>query len=70
MREPDRYLRGMFAWVLLRQTRSSTNRDERYAGKAKNSRPRMISLAIDGILGFSVYPTAHHPRARLRDLAP
>ena len=56
MREPDRYLRGMFAWVGFRQTSVSYDRDERFAGKTKNSWPRMISFAIDGIMGFSVAP--------------
>jgi dolichol-phosphate mannosyltransferase len=56
MREPDRYLRGMFAWVGFRQTSVAYDRDERYAGRTKNSWRRMISFAIDGILGFSVAP--------------
>jgi hypothetical protein len=56
MREPDRYLRGMFAWVGFRQTSVPYDRDQRYAGKTKNSWRRMISFAIDGILGFSVAP--------------
>ncbi|MDX6607461.1 MAG: polyisoprenyl-phosphate glycosyltransferase [Solirubrobacterales bacterium] len=56
MREPDRYLRGMFAWVGFRQTNVSYDRDERFAGKTKNSWRSMISFAIDGILGFSVAP--------------
>ncbi len=56
MREPDRYLRGMFAWVGFRQTTVSYDRDARYAGKTKNSWGKMISFAIDGILGFSVAP--------------
>jgi polyisoprenyl-phosphate glycosyltransferase len=56
MREPDRYLRGMFAWVGFRQTSVSYDRDRRYAGETKNSWAKMISFAIDGILGFSVAP--------------
>jgi polyisoprenyl-phosphate glycosyltransferase len=56
MREPDRYLRGMFAWVGFRQTSIVYDREERYAGKTKNNWHRMISFAIDGILGFSVAP--------------
>jgi glycosyltransferase involved in cell wall biosynthesis len=56
MREPDRYLRGMFAWVGFRQTTVAYDRDARYAGKTKNSWPKMISFAIDGVLGFSVAP--------------
>ena len=56
MREPDRYLRGMFAWVGFRQTTVAFERDPRYAGSTKFSLPRMIHFAIDGILGFSVAP--------------
>jgi glycosyltransferase involved in cell wall biosynthesis len=56
MREPDRYLRGMFAWVGFRQTSVAYDRDERFAGKTKNNWRRMISFAIDGILGFSIAP--------------
>jgi glycosyltransferase involved in cell wall biosynthesis len=56
MREPDRYLRGMFSWVGFRQTRIGYDRDERHAGRTKNSWRKMISFAIDGILGFSVVP--------------
>ena len=56
MREPDRYLRGMFAWVGFRQTTIAYDRDARFAGKTKNSWGKMISFAIDGILGFSVAP--------------
>jgi polyisoprenyl-phosphate glycosyltransferase len=56
MREPDRYLRGMFAWVGFRQTSIAYDRAERYAGRTKNSWPAMIGFAVDGILGFSVAP--------------
>ena len=60
---------GMFAWVGFRQTSVSYDRDERFAGKTKNSWAKMISFAIDGILGFSVAPAPLHPRPRVRDLA-
>ena len=56
MREPDRYLRGMFSWVGFRQTGVEYARDQRYAGQTKNSWRQMISFAIDGLLGFSVAP--------------
>jgi glycosyltransferase involved in cell wall biosynthesis len=56
MREPDRYLRGMFSWVGFRQTSVTYDRDERYAGETKNSWRQMISFAIDGLMGFSVAP--------------
>jgi glycosyltransferase involved in cell wall biosynthesis len=56
MREPNRYLRGMFAWVGFRQTTVSYERGARFAGTTKISWPRMIRFAIDGIMGFSVAP--------------
>jgi dolichol-phosphate mannosyltransferase len=56
MREPDRYLRGMFAWVGFRQASVGYDRAERYAGQTKNSWRGMFSFAIDGILAFSVAP--------------
>ena len=56
MREPDRYLRGMFAWAGFRQTTITYDRAERFAGETKNSWRQMIGFAIDGILGFSVAP--------------
>jgi dolichol-phosphate mannosyltransferase len=56
MREPDRYLRGMFAWVGFRQATIGYERDERFAGDTKFSWARMIGFAVDGILGFSVVP--------------
>jgi dolichol-phosphate mannosyltransferase len=56
MREPDRYLRGMFAWVGFRQTGVDYERDPRFAGRTKNSWSQMMRFAIDGILGFSVAP--------------
>jgi polyisoprenyl-phosphate glycosyltransferase len=56
MREHDRYLRGMFAWVGFRQTTVAYDRDERFAGQTKYSWAKMISFAIDGILSFSVAP--------------
>lgn len=56
MREPSRYLRGMFAWVGFRQTAVEYDRDPRYAGKTKNSLSRMIHFATDGLLSFSTAP--------------
>jgi glycosyltransferase involved in cell wall biosynthesis len=53
MREPDRYLRGMFAWAGFRQTSVLYDRDRRYAGKTKNSVAGMMRFAIDGVISFS-----------------
>jgi dolichol-phosphate mannosyltransferase len=56
MREPDRYLRGLFAWAGYRQTTVSYERAERYGGETKMSLSRMIGFAIDGLLSFTVAP--------------
>jgi glycosyltransferase involved in cell wall biosynthesis len=56
MREPDRYLRGMFAWVGFRQTAVSYERAPRAAGEGKYSLGRMLRFAIDGLLSFSTAP--------------
>ncbi len=56
MREPDRYLRGLFAWAGYRQTSVTYERAERYGGETKMSLSRMIGFAIDGMLSFSVAP--------------
>lgn len=56
MREPHRYLRGLFAWTGFRQTSVTYQRSARYGGKTKNSLAQMIGFAMDGILSFSVAP--------------
>ena len=56
MREPDRYLRGLFAWAGFRQTSVEYDREARYAGETKISLLRMIRFATDGIVSFSVAP--------------
>jgi polyisoprenyl-phosphate glycosyltransferase len=56
MREPDRYLRGMFAWVGFRQTSVSYTREARSSGDTKYSLGRMLRFATDGLLSFSTAP--------------
>jgi dolichol-phosphate mannosyltransferase len=56
MREPDRYLRGMFAWVGFRQTAVSYEREARAGGEGKYSLGRMLRFAVDGLLSFSTAP--------------
>jgi dolichol-phosphate mannosyltransferase len=56
MREPDRYLRGLFAWVGFRQTSVSYERASRAAGESKYSLMRMLRFAADGLLSFSTVP--------------
>jgi glycosyltransferase involved in cell wall biosynthesis len=56
MREPDRYLRGMFAWVGFRQTAVPYERPARAAGEGKYTLGRMLRFAVDGLLSFSTAP--------------
>ncbi|MDR1261868.1 MAG: glycosyltransferase family 2 protein [Oscillospiraceae bacterium] len=56
MREHDRYLRGMFAWIGFKQTPVEFDRDKRFAGETHYPLRRMLKLAIDGVMSFSVKP--------------
>jgi polyisoprenyl-phosphate glycosyltransferase len=56
MREPNPYLRGMFAWAGFRQTAVPYERPERYAGQPKYTWSGLARLGIAGILGFSTVP--------------
>jgi dolichol-phosphate mannosyltransferase len=56
MPEHDRFLRGMVAWLGGRQTEVLYDRDPRYAGETGYSLVKMLRLAINGLIGFSVAP--------------
>ena len=56
MPEQSRYLRGMVAWTGFRQEPVYFERAPRLAGRTKYSLGRMVRLATDGILSFSVIP--------------
>jgi glycosyltransferase involved in cell wall biosynthesis len=56
MPEHDRFLRGMVAWLGGRQTEILYDRDPRYAGETGYSLVKMLRLAINGLIGFSVAP--------------
>jgi dolichol-phosphate mannosyltransferase len=56
MPEQHRFIRGMVAWVGLKQARFDYVRDERYAGETKYPLKKMVSLGIDAITGFSTRP--------------
>jgi dolichol-phosphate mannosyltransferase len=56
MREQDRFVRGMFAWVGFRQTAIEFDRDERAAGETKWPVSKLIRLAINGLVSFSDAP--------------
>lgn len=54
--ERNRYVRGMFSWIGLRQTGVVYARDERFAGEPKYSYRQSLRLALDGIISFSLAP--------------
>lgn len=56
MPERDRFVRGLIAWVGLRQEAVSYERAGRFAGESKYPLGRMLRLALDGILSFSQAP--------------
>jgi dolichol-phosphate mannosyltransferase len=56
MREHNRYLRGMSAWVGFDQTGVTYIRDARYAGETNYSTSKMIRFGLSGIVSFSTAP--------------
>jgi dolichol-phosphate mannosyltransferase len=56
MREENRYLRGMVAWVGFPQTGIPYERDPRYAGETKYTLRKMLRFAVDGVTSFSERP--------------
>ena len=56
MPEHDRYLRGMISWAGFRQTPLHYRRSERFAGVSKYPFRKMVRLAADAILSFSMAP--------------
>ncbi len=62
MRESNRFVRGMFGWVGLRQTGILYTRDERFAGETHYPLRKMLRFATTGLISFSPAPL----RAALR----
>ncbi len=56
MREHNRFLRGMSAWMGFTAEPLEYVRAERFAGKTKYTLKKMLKLAFDGITGFSSRP--------------
>jgi glycosyltransferase involved in cell wall biosynthesis len=56
LRERNRFMKGIFAWVGFRQYRMEYRRDARAAGQSKWSWWRLTRLAIEGITSFSTAP--------------
>jgi glycosyltransferase involved in cell wall biosynthesis len=56
MREESRYVRGMVAWTGFRHCEITYVREARFAGTGNYTMRRLIRLAVDGALSFSVRP--------------
>ena len=56
LREHNRFLRGMSAWLGYNAVPVEYGREERCAGKTKYTLKKMLRLAADGIFGFSSRP--------------
>lgn len=56
VRERQRFMKGLFAWVGFPQTAINYERGPRLAGASKFSYWRLWNLALEGITGFSTVP--------------
>ena len=56
MPERDRFVRGMVSWLGFSQVAVPYTRSARYAGTTKYPLFKMLRLATDGILSFSITP--------------
>ena len=56
MRESNRFVRGMFSWIGLRQTGVVYRRHERFAGTTKYPLRKMLRFALAGVISFSTAP--------------
>jgi polyisoprenyl-phosphate glycosyltransferase len=56
MRESNRFVRGMFSWIGLRQTGVLYRRHERFAGETNYPLRKMLRFAATGLISFSSAP--------------
>ena len=56
LREHNRFMKGIFAWVGFPSVGVSYNRDSRYAGETKWNYTKLWNLSIDGITAFTTAP--------------
>lgn len=56
LRERQRFMKGLFAWIGYPQTSVTYHRDARHAGNTKWNYWRLTNLAIEGITSFSTAP--------------
>jgi glycosyltransferase involved in cell wall biosynthesis len=62
MKEKNRFLRGMVAWIGYKQGSIEYEREERFAGDSKYPLRKMIKFALDGIFSFSTKPLKYVER--------
>ena len=56
LRERQRFMKGLFAWVGFRQIALDYHRDPRHAGHSKFSYWRLWNFALEGFTSFSTLP--------------
>lgn len=56
LREENRFMKGLFAWVGYSQKALLYDRDERFAGKSKWNYFKLWTLSLEGITSFSTAP--------------
>ncbi|MCF6288990.1 MAG: glycosyltransferase family 2 protein [Proteobacteria bacterium] len=56
LRESNRFMKGLFAWIGYKQKAIYFDRKERAAGTTKFNMRKLFSFAIDGITSFSYVP--------------
>ena len=56
MTEKDRYVRGLVAWIGMKQVNVDYHREARFAGTTKYPFRKMVKFALDGITSFSTVP--------------
>ena len=54
--ERNRYVRGIVSWLGFKQCAYEYERHERFAGQTKYPLKKMLKLACDGLVSFSVKP--------------
>lgn len=56
LRESERYTKGMFCWIGFRKKEILFDRGDRAAGKSSWNFMSLFSLAVEGIMSFSIAP--------------
>ena len=56
LKEKDRYIRGMFAWLGFKTWYVDFNRPERAQGESWYTLKKLLTLGMDGMLSFSMFP--------------